>query len=673
MRRYGRIYFYTLFLCALSSSIYAQDDESAWSFSLDSITVKGYRYRLPIKSSSNGVLLWDTSNMSSLPQILGNADPIHYAQMLPGIQTNSEYRSGVNIEGCDNQHNAITIEGVPIYNVNHLLGFFSTFNSTHFDSMSIAKGLVNASSPNRLGGQLEMMQKTENIDSISAIISLGLISSQSTVRLPIRSKTVITTSLRGSYINLLYSNWLNTDGQQVSYSFFDSNVSLVHQLNSNNTFLLDFYHGSDDASFTEGHYLADMKAKWGNTMGAIHWMYDKKKLSVKSSAYLTSYRNSFCFEMQDMIFRLPSSIIDYGLKSNAIWKGWNVGIETIWHNIIPQSLEHEGNFNITDGKTPPMHSCEASVYSNYEYPINKYAKVVSGIRGSLFKKGQTSFCAIDPSLRLLYENQTLQFSAAYALRHQYLFQTGFSESGLPTEFWISSSEELKPQYAHEFSINSSSFLFNRRYKVSVDLFYRRLYHQLGYKGSILDLVNSIYDINNVLMHGKGENYGICLMLNKCSGKLSGWLSYTYTHSRRQFDKMGRQESYPASHERPHEINAVATYNLGKHWNFGGTVVYASGTPFTAAEALYLLNDNIVIKYGRYNAARLHPYIRIDLSANYIWGRKAKHGVNISLYNVTSRDNELFYYLSVRDDGSFVYRPVTFVLNVLPSLSYYYRF
>lgn len=673
MRRNGQYYILSIILCALSSSLYAQEDGSAWGISLDSIMVKGYRYRSPVKTDAQGVTLWDLNNISQLPQIFGNADPIHYAQMLPGIQTNSEYRSGINIEGCDNQHNAIFIEGVNVYNINHLLGFFSTFNSSHFPSMSIAKGLVSARSPNRLGGHLEMLHSAEIPDSTNGIISFGLISSQGTLRLPVNSKTSLAASLRSSYINLLYSKWLKAEGQQINYSFYDANVTLVHHLDHNNTFLVDFYHGRDNASFSEGHYLADMNARWGNTMGAAHWMYDKGDFRLKSTAFITSYNNKFSLEMQDMAFRLPSAITDFGLKTSVIWKGWTIGGETTWHHINPQSVEHQGIVNVTDGHAEPMHSHEASLYGNYEYPFSDQVMLTGGIRGSIFKNRDATYWAIDPSVRLFYDNQTLQFSATYAIRHQFLFQTGFSDSGLPTEFWVSATELLKPQYAHELSASGSAYLLNRKYRVTLDLFYRRLFHQLGYKGSVLDYVNSEYDFNNSIMHGKGENYGFSLMLNKCSGRLTGWLSYTYTHARRSFEETGRRKSCPASHERPHEINAVATYSLGKHWSFGGIVVYASGTPFTAAESLFLLNRNLVIKYGEYNAARLHPYIRLDLSANYKWGGKAKHGVNLSLYNVTCHDNELFYYLRTRDDGSFGYRPVTFVLKMLPSLSYYYKF
>ena len=673
MRRQGRYFILFLLFCVLSSSAHGQDDESTWNFSLDSVIVKGYLNRSPLKSRGDGLTLWDMSSMSLLPQILGNADPMHYAQMLPGIQTNNEYRSGINIEGCDNQHNAILIDGVPIYNVNHLLGFFSTFISSHFSSMSIAKGLVSTGSPNRLGGQMEMLHSTEIPDSTSGKISLGLISSQGSLCLSVNPKTSLTVSARGSYANLLYSKWLEADGQQVNYSFYDANVSLVHNPNDNNTLLLDFYCGSDDAGFSEKYYLADMKARWGNTMGAAHWMYDKGELSLKTTAYMTSYRNRFSLEMQDMVFRLPSSITDWGLTCDASWKGWNTGVETTWHNIHPQSLEHQGDYNVTDGHTPSMHPFEMSLHGNYGCSFTEHVRLSGGVRGSLFQTGRKTYWALDPSIRLLYDNHMMQFAATYAHRHQYLFQTGFSDSGLPTEFMISASEDFKPQSAHELSASGSSYLFQRRYRLSLDLFYRRLYHQLGYKGSILDYVNSVYDINNSLMHGKGESYGFSLMLNKCTGSLTGWLSYTYTHARRSFDETGRRKSYRANHERPHEINAVATYVFGKHWSMGGTLVYASGTPFTAAESLNFLNNNVIIRYGDYHAARLHPYIRVDLSANYSWGGKGEHGINFSVYNVTNRSNELFYYLRTRDDGSFVYRPVTFVMNMLPSLSYCYQF
>ena len=368
MKRFGLLSCFLMFY-VFSFSAMAQEDENTWSISLDSILIKGSRYSSPVKTNIYGVDIWSLDSMNNLPQILGNADPMHYAQMLPGIQTNSEYKSGINIEGCENQHNIISIDGVPIYNVNHLLGFFSTFNTSHFSSLSLAKGVVSANSPNRLGGQLDMQRTYEIPNSINGTISLGFISSQGTIDIPICSNTAVSTSFRGSYINLLYSQWLKVDEQQVRYSFYDANVSIIHRLSNKDILLFDFYRGSDNGSFSERHYLADMNARWGNTMGAIRWKHAKGGLSSNMTAYISSYRNTFSIDMEDMKFRLPSSITDLGVKSDIEWNRWNTGFEICWHDIHPQSLDRQGTTNVIDGHSQPKYSMETSVYLNYNYHL----------------------------------------------------------------------------------------------------------------------------------------------------------------------------------------------------------------------------------------------------------------------------------------------------------------
>ena len=145
-------------LCLLPTSVsLAQDDvERRQSVLLDSVVISARRHTDALKQNTPGSYDWNMQQLDLLPKIFGNADPIHYAQMLPGIQTNSEYRCGINIDGCDNAHNAVTISGVPVYNVGHLLGFFSIFNGSHFKKMNIKRAATNGAYPNRIGGTLDM-------------------------------------------------------------------------------------------------------------------------------------------------------------------------------------------------------------------------------------------------------------------------------------------------------------------------------------------------------------------------------------------------------------------------------------------------------------------------------------------------------------------------------------
>lgn len=659
-------------LCLIPCSANGQNDSIGQSFALDSVMVVGKRYTSSLKKNVDGSLVLDMDMMNYLPKILGNADPMHYAQMLPGVQTNNEFRGGINIQGCENSQNEIRINGVPVYNVNHLLGFFSTFNASHFTNMRLIKAPRTSSFSNRIGGELDVENDYNQINKINGEFSVGLMSSQGTLRTSLGRRTSLLLSGRVSYLNLLYSKWLSSDDSQIRYFFYDANATLISQINDRNKLVVDLYTGADKGAFGENAYNSDISDDWGNTLGAIHWIYAWKDLSVKSSIYTTFYNNALRLEMQSLNYCLPSSIWDLGGKTKIRWKRITAGIDYAYHNIVPQDIEFESGFKVQNVGQKKSNSHEFSVYADYLQPIVRNLSLNVGLRGTLYKECLSQLrLAADPSVSVNYDASIFRLTGSYAIRHQFIYQTGFSDMGLPTEFWISCNDRRKPQYAHVFSLEGSTYLFKRMLMLSVDLFYRKLYNQVSYFGSVLDYTNKEYNIENFLVSGRGENYGVSVILHKYTGKVTGWVSYTYSRASRSFpQRSGRK--YPASHERPHEANMVVTYSPTKHWDFGLTFVYASGTPFTAPVSVSFLNSNIITEYGDYNSSRLKPYLRLDLSANYKWKTKSgiEHGINLSLYNTTYSSNEFFYFIDINRDNQFAYRPVSFFLRVLPSISYF---
>ena len=654
-------------------SVIAQESPT-WSLSLDSVTIRGSRYTSPVKQKADGSIEWNLGMMDDMPKILGNADPVHFTQMLPGVQTNNEFRSSVNIQGCDHSHSRVSIAGVPIYNVSHLLGFFSVFNGSHYPSMRLAKMPMSSAASNVLGGELTMLLADTVPKHFSGEATIGLISSQGTLRMPLSPKMSLTFSARRSYLNMLYSQWLKADGQTIHYSFYDVNATLLYKANKTNSLLLDVYHGNDKVSFEEDRYLSNMKDTWGNTSVALHWLAGGQRgVNSKQSLYLTSYHNKFGLSMQGMSLELPSAIMDIGYRGLVKWNRWNMGAEAVWHHIEPQRVEAV-NVPFSYAKVPFTDSYEGSLSADYTWPITSHVKLTGGLRWNIYHLSGYTTSSLNPNLSLSYESYNTQLMAGYAVRHQYLLQTGFSNMGLPTEFWLSCGDGRSPQYAHEFSLTAAQYLFRHRYRISMDVFYRKLYHQVEFSGSVLDYFNTKADLNKQMLFGHGENYGFNIMLNKCSGRLTGWLSYSYTQAKRRFESLGTQR-YPASHERPHEVNVVGTYTLNSHWSVGGVFVYASGTPFTAPAYVAMYNQNLLISYGEHNANRLKPYVRLDLSVNYKWrGRWIReNGINFSLYNATSKSNEIFYYISTDDDGSFAYKATKFQLRILPSVSYFCKF
>ena len=254
-----------LFLAPLAANRTGTESGDTITVSLDSVVVTAKRNTSGLSTSEFGVTRINMSLIDALPQILGNSDPVHYAQMLPGVQTNGELRSGLNVQGFDNQHTQFSVEGVPLYGVAHLLGIFSAFNSSHFSSMMLEKTSIKASSPSRLGGNLDMQISDVVPDSANGTLGVGIMSSQGTIRIPIKERTLLTVSGRGSYLNLLYGSLLKVfDDTQLKYGFFDANATLFHRINDRHSILANFYMGQDNGGVYGSGYQNDVHVRWGN-------------------------------------------------------------------------------------------------------------------------------------------------------------------------------------------------------------------------------------------------------------------------------------------------------------------------------------------------------------------------------------------------------------------------
>lgn len=628
--------------------------------------------------------MWGTELMQQMPRIAGNADPIHYSQMLPGVQTNNEYRGGVNVQGCDNAHTVLSIGGVPIYNATHLFGIFSTFNSSHYPTLTLDKGVDNAAHPERLGARLDMQLPTllpaaeqDSALAVTGEVECGLISSQGTLRVNCNKNTQLTLSGRGSYINLLYGSMLEVDGSSVRYTFGDANMTLNHR-RGRNTFVLDSYFGMDNAIVGDDTGASDIHCRWGNNMQALHWEHEGP-LHTSTVLSHSSYNNNLRAKLASDDMQLPSSIDDYTLSSDLTWRRWHAGAQATCYSIRDQHAEISSPYLTEKTAFKPHQSGLFALYADYTLPLlNDYTSLNIGVRPSLFvSHDHKTYKAADPHVSFKWKAGAFDGSLGWAMRHQYLFFDGITDIGLPIEFWMGTSSAIKPQWAQGLTLNSGVWLPGRKWRIDVDAFYKRMYRQQEYVGTLLDLLDSQYKPQNMLRESRGYNYGGSFMLSRHSGPLTGWLAYSYTRATRKSDLIATTTgTFPTSHERPHEFNAVASYAFKKHWVLSTTAVVASGTPFTASRNFYLLAGNILTQYGEHNANRLPTYYRIDFAATYKWHEKhrVQHALNLSVYNVTAHTNVLFYSLRVFVNSlTYYYKPSSFITSVLPSISYSIRF
>ena len=657
-------------------------------YGLQAVEIRGKRLRSQLREIE-GTSIISMSLMDEMPHILGNADPLHYAQLLPGVQTNSEYDAGLHIQGCDNSHNYVSLGGAPVYNAAHLLGFFSIFNAGHFTEMSLQKSPVSASFPNRLGGKVDMLTPTwlaaEDSLLVGAVhgeLSVGPMSSQGTLRLPVGKRSLLLLSARAAYLNLLYSKWLEVDGDEVKYDFSDYNLSYITQLDDANVLKFEGYWGYDNMKIGQASHGLQGKLKWNNTMAALHWYSRskdgleerKKDWSMEQMVYYSRYANRLNVNEYSFQVGMRSFIFDLGYKGNFSCGRWSVGAEVIRHQLLPQDVGITGNLANYQTDAQHQQATETSAYLQYCLPLGEKLLMEMGARVSGYHC-QKSFYRVMPHLKFNYDlSQSAKLNLNLGIRNQYLFQTGFSSAGLPTEFWFAADQNHRPQYAYHAALQGEFWFAEKEYRLSVETYYKWLMNQIENNSNMFDILFSSYSFDGSLLHGKGYNYGLNLLLEKRRGKLTGWLSGSLGRAMRKFDGEQYQGWYPAGHERIYELNAVATYRINRRVSLGTTYVLASGTPYTKVNYAYLMSGNLVTEYGPHNGGRVKPYMRLDLSASYDFATKGsiRSGINFSLYNVTMHGNDLFYRIKVYDNHV-RYNGFKFLMPIMPSINYYCKF
>lgn len=686
MKRVFCIFIYVVF--SILKGVSAEMPDTLNHYGLQAVEIRGKRLRSQLREIE-GTSIISMSLMDEMPHILGNADPLHYAQLLPGVQTNSEYDAGLHIQGCDNSHNYVSLGGAPVYNAAHLLGFFSIFNAGHFTEMSLQKSPVSASFPNRLGGRVDMLTPTwlaaEDSLSVGAVhgeLSVGPMSSQGTLRLPVGKRSLLLLSARAAYLNLLYSKWLEVDGDEVKYDFSDYNLSYITQLDDANVLKFEGYWGYDKMKVGQASHGLQGKLKWNNTMAALHWYSRskdgleerKKDWSMEQMVYYSRYANRLNVDEYSFQVGMRSFIFDLGYKGNFSCGRWSVGAEVIRHQLLPQDVGITGNLANYQTDAQHQQATETSAYLQYCQPLGENLLMEMGARVSGYHC-QKSFYRVMPHLKFNYDlSQSAKLNLNLGIRNQYLFQTGFSSAGLPTEFWFAADQNHRPQYACHAALQGEFWFAEKEYRLSVETYYKWLMNQIENNSNMFDILFSSYSFDGSLLHGKGYNYGLNLLLEKRRGKLTGWLSGSLGRAMRKFDGEQYQGWYPAGHERIYELNAVATYRINRRVSLGTTYVLASGTPYTKVNYAYLMSGNLVTEYGPHNGGRVKPYMRLDLSASYDFATKGsiRSGINFSLYNVTMHGNDLFYRIKVYDNHV-RYNGFKFLMPIMPSLNYYCKF
>ena len=667
-----RILLSLLSLCAIP--LYAQSD-SLSTHAIDEVVVEEVRQPL-VRYNTLGKTYWSIKTMRAMPM----SDPLRNIQLLPGVQTASENVGGTFVQGCDNSHNYTTINGAPVYYPMHLLGYFSTFNSSYFKDLTFSKSM-HLTTANRLGAEVGMETSEDIPGKWGVDMDLGLLTAQGAVRMPLGEKLSLAVGGRYSNVNVIYDKLINSmmKNQRIAYSFYDVNMGLLYKPTERDKVAVEYFQGCDYTDFSVLTYMINSALEWGNRTASARWKHQGDRLLQEHSLYYTAYHSDLTMRQTDSHVWLPANIQTLGAKSELSHIGdrcfLTYGGEAMRHIIAPQAPQMTGSFAEVATPQQVQHATEGALYVQADFMPGGGVELIGGLRASGFHNGRWHG-GVDPRLTLRCQPSsvtTLQLTAGTYT--QYLHQVGFSSNGLPSEFWIASDEDIAPQHAGKVSLAWQQDVWGRRYRLSVETYLTRLAGQVEYRGNALGLLTETYDLYDNLVVGDGYNYGIDLMMQKNAGRLTGWISYSWAKAPRSSMRNGELLGYPSVHNREHDFNVVANWKINERWNCSATYLLATGTPYTEIKNAYLLGENGIVNYGRHNGLRYPALMRLDLGVSYrlpsVGGMS--HSVKFAVYNATFAKNPISYsYHGFK--GSVLYkRPVYLFSTAIPSVSYFMHF
>ena len=243
--------------------------------------------------------------------LLSAPDVIKTLQLLPGVSAGTELMSSLYVHGGDGSDNLFLLDGVPVYQVSHLLGLYSAFNTDAVESLDFYKSGFPARFGGRTSSVVDMATKTGSFDHFSGTFSIGLINAQAQYGGPIfKGKTSFNIALRHSWLDAISWPVLHfivseeDEKYRGRYALYDMNLNLTHKFSEGSILSFNFYDGKDilkfktdsydndirqNASYVSDYFSSssmDGKLKWGNLVSSLSWNKTfSDELSMKLMAY----------------------------------------------------------------------------------------------------------------------------------------------------------------------------------------------------------------------------------------------------------------------------------------------------------------------------------------------------------------------------------------------------
>lgn len=645
---------------------------SSESVKMDEVVVTAEHPEANVRDAEMSVSKLEMKTIKRIPALMGEVDVLKVIQMLPGVHPTAEGTSGFSVRGGGTDQNLILLDEATVYNASHLMGFFSVFNNDAVRDVKLYKGDIPSNYGGRLSSVLDVRMKEGNNKDFTATGGIGLLSSRLTLEGPIgNEKTSFLMAGRRTYADLFFPLMSDSSAKKSRLFFYDLNLKVNHQINERNRLYLSAYTGRDRFG-----QKGSSDAGFGNLTGTLRWNHlIANNLFSNLSAIVAQYDYSLKMKQGGSNYVWNSDMLDYTLKLDFNYfpnpkNEIKFGIASTFHDFNPCDAYIEGERSILRAAVDKNYALEHGIYLSNEQKIGEKLTLKYGLRYTIFQnigsatlysfaKGYPNYSVTDttyiPSGKIFHTYQGLEprlginyvltnnasIKASYSRTIQNMQLASNSPGGMPLDVWFPSSPNVKPQKADQYAVGYFRNFADNTIETSVEGYYKKMYDVIDFKDNAQLLMNPL--IEGDIREGSARSYGAEFLIRKNSGRLNGWISYTYSRILRKIAEINNGKEYPATYDKPHNVNIILNYELSKKVIFSGNWVYATGAPVTFPVGSYVIDNTYGKYYSSRNGYRMRDYHRLDLSLAVKGkehpGKKWRGEWVFSVYNAYARHND----------------------------------
>ena len=636
-------------------------DSVSRSEAIDSVVVTARKPLMIYKQTGN--IAVNIEQLKYAPLFAGEKDIFKFLQLLPGVSAGKDGMSGLLVRGGSNDQTLILYDDVPIYNQAHAYGILSIFSGETVQSAEVSKGYISPAYGSRLSALTQIRTRDGDRQDHRQSLTVGTLSLAGTVDGPIvRNKGSYLVSARYFFPEAV----LALVGNAVRFGFYDLTGKLSYDIHHDHTLSLGVYSGDDHMANKEDY--ARNEYGWGNTTASLR-LESRWNDNLRSSvvAYYTYLQNRQESEYEDDDFK------NWG---KTTYKTHEFGARLTFDQRLIKAWSLEYGANISHQRFMPMHS---KGYVNGQHKERGYSseQLVSGalflnnrfqwggwradvgIRGAMYDNSEQTRFAVEPRAQLAYDfgnDNAIWLSGT--INSQALVQYNRYYYSMPIDFWTP-FRDGKLQHAWQVALGGRARL-RENLTLSLEGYYKRMRN-----------LPLIYDSDDFLLgrggfvYGTGRAWGLEIMLQRQTERLSLTVSYTYTNSRRSSEGV----SYPFEYDVPHDFNTFLSYDVlkrpGRRHTFTFNMSWRSGLPYRLTNESYPdTNGNPIVGITAYPSMRMRNYFRSDISYNM--ERRKRNGVRnwqFSIINWTWHKNPVCIYPY---QGTY---KATVLVPIMPSVSY----